>query len=157
MRHLIRIFQFLILVSGVGSVAVSQTPRVSVEYLMGEKQQLVEVYELDKTNPYLVLKMGFANDSILNPQVAKALKGKGIHTIELVYTNYRAAPGFNQPDLNYKRLTNLYKLAPWIFDQTNIKWVFVAQTKCGNSDECSKLFHGFVIHFQQPVTKESAK
>lgn len=124
---------------------------------MGEKQQLVEVYELDKTNPYLVLKMGFANDSILNPQVAKALKGKGIHTIELVYTNYRAAPGFNQPDLNYKRLTNLYKLAPWIFDQTNIKWVFVAQTKCGNSDECSKLFHGFVIHFQQPVTKESAK
>ncbi len=131
---------------------------VSVDYLMGEKQSTVDVYQKpDKSVPAVILKMSFAEDSILNPQVAKTLKGKSIVEIHLVYTEYRQVTNFDQPELNRTRLEGLKRLAPQIFNATNIKWKFIAQTGCNNPEECQKFFHGFVIFFQQPSTKETAK
>lgn len=131
---------------------------VSVDYLMGEKQSTVDLYQRpDKSIPAIILKMNFADDSIMNPQVAKALKGKAVYEIHLVYTEYRQVTNFDQPELNRTRLENLKKIAPQVFNATNIKWKFIAQTGCHNPDECQKFFHGFVIFFQQPTTKETAK
>ncbi len=131
---------------------------VSVDYLMGEKQSMVDVYERpDKSIPSITLKISFADDSILNPQVAKALRGKAVFEIHLVYSEYRQVTNFDQPELNRTRLENLKKIAPQIFNATNIKWKFIAQTGCHNPNECLKFFHGFVIFFQQPSTKETAK
>jgi hypothetical protein len=132
--------------------------RVSVDYLMGEKQSMVELYQKpDKSIPAIILKMSFADDTITNPQVARALTGKAVSEVHLVYTEYRQVTSFDQPELNRTRLENLKKLAPNIFNATNIKWKFIAQTGCNNPVECQKLFHGFVIFFQQPSTKETAK
>jgi hypothetical protein len=130
---------------------------VSVDYLMGEKQELVDVYKPDRSKPSVIFKLGFADDSIFNPQVAKALKGKAVYEIHLVYSEYRQVSNFNQPELNRTRLENLKKIAPQIFNSTNIKWKFIAQTGCHNPGECQKYFHGFVIFFQEPSTKEKSK
>ncbi len=130
---------------------------VSVDYLMGDKQQLIDVYKPDKSVPNIVLKMKFADDSILNPQVIRALKGKAVSEIHLVYSEYRQVSNFDQPELNRTRLENLKKIAPEIFNSTTIKWKFIAQTGCRNPEQCEKYFHGFVIFFQLPTTKETAK
>ncbi len=135
-----------------------QAQLVSVDYLMGERQSTVDVYtKPDKSIPNIILRMSFADDSILNPQVAKALKGKAVYEVNLVYSEFRQVTNFDQPELNRTRLENLKKIAPQIFNSTAVKWKFIAQTGCHNTAECQKLFHGFVILFQQPTTKETAK
>ncbi len=135
-----------------------QAQLVSVDYLMGEKQSTVDVYQKpDKSVPSIILKTSFADDSILNPQLAKALKGKAVYEIHLVYSEYRQVTSFDQPQLNRVRLDNLKKIAPQLFNSTTIKWKFIAQTGCHNMEECQKYFHGFVVFFQQPTTKETTK
>jgi len=137
---------------------VSSAQLVGIDYLMGERQSLEEVYKKpDKSIPAILLRMSFADDSIFNPQSAKALKGKAVYEIHLVYTVYRQVTSFDQPELNRSRLENLKKIAPQLFNSTTIKWKFIAQTGCHNPEECQSLFHGFVIFFQQPTTKETAK
>lgn len=68
-----------------------------------------------------------------------------IRKIILVYTTYKYSPAFDQEKLNYRRLLSLYKMAPELFDHTDIEWEMAGQTGCNSREEGNDFFHGFVI------------
>ncbi len=77
-----------------------------------------------------------------------------IQKVTLVYSAFKEDTLFDQQALNQKRLQNLEVLFPDILRATHIQWDFVEQTGCGSSEECSGLFHGFIVHYIPPPTKE---
>lgn len=103
----------------------------------------------------LAISMPFAKELILNPEQKKTLEQKAILKIELVYTQYRTSPTFNQKKLNRKRLTELKKLTPFLFESP--LWVFelVSQTNGESREECGAMFHGFIFTFRPNSTKET--
>lgn len=103
----------------------------------------------------LAIAMPFAKELILNPEQKKALEEKAIIKIELVYTKYRTAVTFNQIKLNKKRLTELNRLIPSIFNNPLWEFELVSQTNGNSREECNKMFHGFIFTFRPNSTQET--
>ena len=103
----------------------------------------------------LAISMPFAKELILNPEQKKALEQKAIIKIELVYTKYRTAITFNQIELNKKRLTELNRLIPSVFNNPLWEFELVSQTKGNSREECNEMFHGFIFTFRPNSTPET--
>lgn len=118
-----------------------------INLLYKQKPIKVAVYKTD-ASPVLpvMLEMPFNSDSILNPKAAVALKYFTASRIDLVYTAYKEAKSFSQPELNKKRMLALMKIAPALFDNNQTEWRFIAQTSAPDADSAANLFHGFVIY-----------
>lgn len=124
-------------------------PPVTPEALLKIPQSHLERYQFETNSNYIILKMGFNSEVIQNPEAIHTIKNKKIKSIELVYSDYRLVPDFDQPKLNSKRIYQLMKIAPCVFENTEIQWKFIAQTGCSNKYICQDFFHGFVIHYQE--------
>ena len=109
----------------------------------------------DLTPNQLAIAMPFAKELILNPEQKKALEQKAIIKIELVYTKYRTAITFNQIELNKKRLTELNRLIPSVFNNPLWEFELVSQTKGNSREECNEMFHGFIFTFRPNSTPET--
>lgn len=127
-----------------------------VEYLanttIAEKNE-VDLKKL--TANQLAISMPFAKELILNPEQKKALEEKAIIKIELVYTKYRTAITFNQIELNKKRLTELNKLIPSVFENPLWDFNLISQTNGNSREECNEMFHGFIFTFRPNSTQET--
>ncbi|MCB9360392.1 MAG: hypothetical protein H6587_07405 [Flavobacteriales bacterium] len=127
-----------------------------VEYLANTR--IIEKNEVNihKLFPnQLAIAMPFANQLILNPEQKKALEEKAVIKIELVYTKYRTSSLFNQKELNIKRLKELQKLLPQLFENPLWDFNLISQTNGNSREECNKMFHGFIFTFRPNSTPET--
>lgn len=118
----------------------------------------IDISEL-KSNQ-MAISMPFAKEFIINPEQKKVLEEKAIIKIELVYTQYRTSPTFSQKTLNKRRLQELKKLVPTLFEFPMWDFELISQTKGASRQECSPMFHGFVITYrphsnQQTLAQEA--
>ena len=148
-RHL-TLLSFLILLC-VPSLAQKQM-RVSLKLNIKVDTTKVRIYkkilkEENEAIKTVVLKMNYGDSRIQNPSAAKELikGGCNIMSIDVVYTDYNNQDA--QDWLNKKRLTELYFLAPDVFNQTMVKWNYVEQLGYATEQGAKKLFHGIVIKY----------
>src|SRR5204863_202843 len=86
------------------------------DYLIKIKPRLTDVYIPDSMGRNkVVLYTDFNSEQILNPKRSQIYADKAVVKIELIYSTYRLASTFNQPELNRKRLESLKKLSPDLF------------------------------------------
>jgi hypothetical protein len=140
-----RLFVYLLLILPLTLSAQDSSDYINLLYK--QKPIKVAVYKTE-SSPVLpvMLEMPFNSDSILNPKAAAALKYFTPSRIDLVYTAYKEAKSFSQPELNKKRMLALMKIAPGLFDNNQTEWRFIAQTSAPDADSAASLFHGFVIY-----------
>lgn len=96
----------------------------------------------------------FAGAIILDAEQLKTLEGKKIHHIDLVYTQYKSSPSFNQQALNERRKKDLLRQLPQI-NKDQPSWRSVEQTGATTRDEAADYFHGFVIHYSDDLDYQS--
>lgn len=96
----------------------------------------------------ILIEMPFAKEIILNKEQKQQLKERVVIKIQLIYTQYRTSEKFNQIELNKKRLLELKKLVPEVFDFPVWEYELISQTDGNSREECSNMFHGFVITFR---------
>lgn len=102
----------------------------------------------------LLIEMPFAKEIILNKEQKQQFKERIIIKIQLFYTQYRASETFSQIELNKKRLLELKKLVPEVFDFPVWEYELISQTDGNSTEECNKMFHGFVITFRPLSTDD---
>lgn len=122
---------------------------VSREKLLKRKPSTVKKYDTTfrQANQYF-LNMDFAEAKILNPKEHFAFMDKQVERVELYYTDFRLSDSFQQSKLNGKRLEELEKLIPSIYQQSGIVWRFVVQTGAKDEEAAKTYFHGFVITYR---------
>jgi hypothetical protein len=106
-----------------------------------------------KTNQCYIA-MPFAKKLVLNPEQKKQLKERIVIKLELVYTQYKTVPTFDQKKLNNNRLKELKKLAPRIFENRFWEFGLTSQTNGNSREECHNLFHGFIVTFRPNASKK---
>ena len=62
---------------------------------------------------------------------------------------------FNQKELNKKRLIELKKLTPFLFESPLWGFELVSQTNGESREDCGPMFHGFIFTFRPNSTKET--
>lgn len=97
----------------------------------------------------VVLPTPFAKPFIIDQSDIELLAGKKIHHVDLVYTQYRSSPDFDQKGLNDRRIAELKKLLPQI-NKDQPTWALVEQTDAKDRETANGYFHGFVIHYSEP-------
>lgn len=116
-------------------IALATTPPVENVFQYERKQsQTIE------------LPTHFAQPFIVDQKDIDLLKGKTIHHVELVYTEYAESAKFNQNALNNRRIAQLKKLLPQV-NADKPTWTLIEQTGAKTRDVANSYFHGFVIHY----------
>lgn len=143
-----RLFYFIILFCWVNITAAqsfnelaSQSPRYTEE---------VDIANLKDNQLYIA--MPFAKEVVLNPEQEKMFNERVMIKLELVYTQYKTAPSFNQKQLNINRLKELNKLVPNIFEFRLWDFELISQTNGSSREECDNMFHGFIVTFRPNST-----
>ncbi len=153
-------FSLLLFLTTIQSIAQQKMP-MNFSFNLKADTSKVRIYKpvtTDKTHDVrtLVLRMKYGDDEILNPEDAKDMAEGfcNVISIDLVYTDYQELDVQNL--LNKKRLTELYFIAPDIFNQSTVEWKFIKQMGYSSEEDARKLFHGFVIHYIKvvPATRE---
>jgi hypothetical protein len=125
--------------------------------LMKLPQYTIDVYNAERIgDEQLRLDMDFANSHILNRRDLAKLEDRQVVMIDLVYTDFRTAESFDQPELNRDRLKALWKLQKELVTNTDVRWRFIAQTQCKSKTCAEDLFHGFIIT-HRPRGKDASK
>ena len=102
----------------------------------------------------ILIEIPFAKEIILNKEQKKQLQERVVIKIQLVYTEYKTSEKFNQIELNKKRLLELKKLVPEVFDFPVWEYELISQTDGNSREECNKMFHGFVVTFRPNITPD---
>ncbi len=120
-----------------------------IDELVNAEVTYVDVVDLNKlSSNQIAIAMPFAQELILNPQQKEQLSEKAIIKIELVYTQFKTSPNFNQKLLNQKRLLELKKHVPNVFEFPLWNFELISQTQGNSREECTPMFHGFIITFR---------
>ncbi len=120
---------------------------------MKGKPDFVKEYQSPENKLEFFLKMPYANDSVLNPEIVSQFKDRTVEKVLLVYSDFQISPNFQQPELNRKRWEQLLKIAPFLFKNSTIEWGFIAQTKCKTQECAKKLNHGIAVICSYPIKR----
>ncbi|PKP49265.1 MAG: hypothetical protein CVT95_03615 [Bacteroidetes bacterium HGW-Bacteroidetes-12] len=126
-------------------------------YAKSEVTSISFFNKLSIHNNQVLIEMPFAKEIILNKEQKKQLQERVIVKIELVYTRFKTSEKFNQTELNKKRLLELKKLVPEVFDFPVWEYQLISQNNGNSREECSKMFHGFIITFRPLSTDAYAQ
>lgn len=85
-------------------------------------------------------------------QVPDSLNTLVVQHIDLVYSENKENPSFDQKRLNQKRISRLKSYWKKVQDP-QITWRHIAQDGAKNRSEAQELFHGFVIYYRPTPTK----
>ncbi|MCO6501018.1 MAG: hypothetical protein J5I47_11685 [Vicingus serpentipes] len=130
----------------------------SFNELVNQTPQVVDKVEVDELKEnQLFIATPFAKELIINPEQKQLFQEKVIVKLELVYTQYRTVPSFNQKQLNINRLEELNKLVPNIFKFRLWGFDLVSQTNGSSREECDKMFHGFIVTFRPNSTAKTLR
>ncbi|MCB0408572.1 MAG: hypothetical protein KDD29_00020 [Flavobacteriales bacterium] len=120
-----------------------------IDELVNAEVIYVDVLDTNKlTANQIAIAMPFAKELILNHHQKELLKEKAIIKIELVYTQFKTSSMFNQKQLNEKRLLELKKHIPDVFEFPLWDFELISQTQGNSREECTPMFHGFIITFR---------
>lgn len=122
---------------------------ISFPLLASTPIQKVHKYEMEQEGT-IRLPTDFADALLLHPELARKITGKTIYHIDLVYTAYKESPDFNQEALNNNRIEQLKRLLPQV-SADNPSWTWVEQEGAETREEAKAYFHGFVLHFGNPL------
>lgn len=114
---------------------------------------LLDKYDLSLENT-IVLPTNFAEPFIVDQSDIDRLGEKVIHHVDLVYTQFRSSKSFDQRKLNENRIRQLEHLLPQIGkDKPTLRTI--EQTGAKEADVAKTYFHGFVIHYGDPLDYRS--
>lgn len=104
---------------------------------------LVNQYEADLENA-VTLTVNYAGEIVISDADLEYLENNEITNIDLVYTQFKRNPDFNQQQLNQDRLNMVLNKFPFIeFD--NINWQLVEQQRLQLTKKLSNTF--MVLYF----------
>ena len=83
-----------------------------------------------------------------------ALRNLEIHHVDLVYTSFKLAEGFDQQALNEQRMRKLIALLPQI-GKKDPSWRAICQTGAATVEDAKTYFHGFILHIGANLNHES--
>lgn len=107
----------------------------------------IDKYELNSPFSHIVLPTDFGKPFIIDQKQLDLLNENEVYQIDLVYTEFKTNPDFDQEKLNENRISELKALIPTI-DKNSPNWNFVEQTQATVKAEAKTYFHGFVIHYR---------
>jgi len=106
----------------------------------------INQYEADLENA-VTLTVNYAGEIVISDADLEYLENNEITNIDLVYTQFKRNPDFDQQQLNQDRLNMVLNKFPFI-EVDNINWQLVEQTEATTYEEAQQYFHGFVFHFK---------
>lgn len=109
---------------------------------------------LPVSSNYLEIPSSFSAGEIDKMDLSNALKGKKISKIELIYTQYKLNPSFDQVKLNNTRTTELNRSIPQTRN-SDIVWTWVEQTGAKTTEDAKGYFHGFRIYLEEESSNPS--
>jgi hypothetical protein len=136
------------------SIFFCQSQIVGIDYILNQKSDRIDNFDLNELKPYqTLLEMGFNKSSIRNQVLIDSIKEKTIYRIELYYSSYKEADAFSQKKLNHKRLEVLKKSLPLLFENNAIDWQLIEQREDNDKIKAQNLFHGFVFYARESIIK----
>lgn len=99
----------------------------------------------------IAIRFPYGSPRILNAADYEAIKTYGKVSVSYIYTKYTQSQP-NQRELDRDRYEALRRLAPDLFNDPGIFWETLVQTAAVTADSARRLFHGFVITYQPPVS-----
>ncbi len=136
--------------------AVAQTPKipsVHIPDILRQPIQEIQTFDTSGFGEYQVaIRFPYGSPRVLNPSDYDSIKPFGKISVEYIYTKYTQSQP-NQKELDRDRFAALQRLAPDLFADPGIRWDILVQTAATTADSARRLFHGFVITYQPPVTE----
>ena len=133
----------------------AQTPKiptVNISDILRQPLQEVGTYDTTGFGEYQVaIRFPYGSPRVLNPADYDSIKPFGKISVEYIYTKYTQSQP-NQKELDRARFVALQSLAPDLFSDPGIRWDIIVQNSATTADSARRLFHGFVISYQPPVT-----
>lgn len=128
----------------------------SISEILAKPEIKMSVYKPSiSSGKELYLQTAFGSAAIANPSEVKSLANAEIASVDIVFSDYPKGKDFQA--LTKKRIENLKKLNPTLFQNKNIQWRLIRQTQCADQEAAKKLFHGIVIVYRPVQSKESAE
>ena len=122
----------------------AQTTGYNLIFDKAEKRSIAE-YQLFPRQ--LKLEMPYAKYKIIDKSHLTDIKVKEIKQVHLVYTKHPINLSIEK--LNRKRLHTLYRIAPELFNNPDIKWTIIDQYNCPNKAVAESLYHGFTFSYKK--------
>ena len=134
--------------------AIAQTSQiVNIPDILRQSLQEIGTYDTTGFGEFQVaIRFPYGSPRILNPAVYDSIKPFGKISVEYIYTKYTQSQP-NQKELDRDRFAALQRMAPDLFSDSGIRWDIIVQTSATTADSARRLFHGFVISYQPPVTE----
>ncbi len=102
----------------------------------------------------IILPTNFAEPFIIDQEDLKLLGNKRIYHVDLVYTEYRESPDFNQQALNKRRVNELKRIFPQVISDKP-SWSWIEQTGAKTRNVANTYFHGFVIYYADKLDHQT--
>ena len=119
----------------------------TVDEILFIQEEKILTYKPDiLSGKQLYLKMNYGSSVIINPLEVKKLDGAKVASIDIVYSDHPQGEKYSQ--LMRRRIENLKKINPKLFEYIDIKWRLIRQTNCTDKSSAGKLFHGIVITYR---------
>ncbi len=124
-----------------GLFSISQTN--SISEILSQDPIRTEKIKVENSSSTKLIPSKFSNDvlaqSFLDPDNLSVIK------VYYIYTAYKRSATFDQKQLDLKRLTNLSKRFPFLFNDPMIEWEVIEQTGCTDYTVGDDFYHGFII------------
>jgi hypothetical protein len=128
-----------------------------IDDLMKIKPSGIGTQRVDTTVAvFLPMPFSQANFADLS-QLKKIPSPASVYSVHLVYTRFREVDSFNQPKLNFFRFTELQKIYPAIFEDSEVEWKVLEQREAKTKDRAARCFHGFVLYLKNEPPPELLK
>lgn len=117
-------------------------------YFQDLRPEILQVPVYEPEGDALGLRMSFAEYAVHNPEAARHLEGRVIHTVDLVFTRYPWKLDtweVNYDSLMEHRYAKLKELVPHAFGHREVSWRIFLQTDCQDLATAKTFFHGFYI------------
>lgn len=145
---------FVIIITLIFSV-VNQLYAKSIDDILKSEIQHIDKIAVKPQHNISHIQCNYGQANFQNTPELKKLNGKLIERIDLIYTQNKTSDSFDQNSLNRRRLNNLKKSIPKVFENDLVEWNLIAQTGCSSNKKGGEFYHGFKITFRPAPTKET--
>lgn len=153
-------FAFLFLLfflSPLAAVAQSAKDLIKISDILRQTPEEIPFFDTAGFGEFQVaIRFPYGSARILNAAEYDSIKTFGKVSVSYIYTQYTQSQP-NQKELDRDRYEALRRLAPDLFNDPGIHWETLVQTAAVTADSARRLFHGFVITYQPPVSEARKK
>ncbi|MBN8838235.1 MAG: hypothetical protein J0I09_13315 [Sphingobacteriia bacterium] len=140
----------IIIFTAICFIGKSQNNRF-IDSLLDNRLVLLHQYKQPLVgNKSIFLKMDFGKPYFTDTTGLCRLTGKEILSVDLLFTDYPSSQDLKP--LNKSRLHNLMTVCPYLLHYPKAQWNIIRQLDGKDQESASKLLHGFVINYREPVS-----